>query len=87
MPPCRSGFDTHALIFGEDAVGLEGRLHAQLNERRVNKVNLRREFFHATPAEVRDLLEKIAGQHLLEYWDTAEALEWRQSVHATMAAD
>jgi hypothetical protein len=73
-------FDTHALIFSEDAVGLEGRLHAELNDRRLNKVNLRREFFHATPAEVRDLLRKIAGQHLLEYRDTAEALEWRQSV-------
>lgn len=78
-------FDTHALIFSDDAVGLEGRLHAALNDRRVNRVNLRREFFHATPAEVRDLLEQIAGQHLLEYRDTPEALEWRQSVHATAA--
>lgn len=76
-------FDTHALIFSEDAVGLEARLHAELNDRRLNKVNLRREFFHATPAEVRDLLQQIAGQHLLEYRDVAEALEWRQSVTAT----
>ncbi|MBB5134758.1 hypothetical protein HNP84_004492 [Thermocatellispora tengchongensis] len=75
-------FDTHALIFSDDAVGLEARLHAALSERRVNKVNLRREFFHATPAEVRELLEKIAGQHLLEYRDLPEALEWRQSRRA-----
>ncbi|MGI5285828.1 DUF4041 domain-containing protein [Nonomuraea polychroma] len=73
-------FDTHALIFSEDAVGLEARLHAELSDRRLNKVNLRREFFRATPAEVRNLLQKIAGQHLLEYRDMAEALEWRQSV-------
>ncbi len=79
-------FDTHALIFSEDAVGLEARLHAELNDRRLNKVNLRREFFHATPAEVRGLLQKIAGQHLLEYRDTAEALEWRQSAGATEPA-
>ncbi|MBB5776770.1 DUF4041 domain-containing protein [Nonomuraea jabiensis] len=79
-------FDTHALIFSEDAVGLESRLHAELSDRRLNKVNLRREFFHATPAEVRDLLQKIAGQHLLEYRDTAEALEWRQSAGATETA-
>ncbi|MET8388085.1 GIY-YIG nuclease family protein [Streptosporangium canum] len=79
-------FDTHALIFSDDAVGLEGRLHTESNDRRVNKVNLRREFFHATPADVRDLLQKIAGQHLLEYRDTPEALEWRQSVHAKTAA-
>jgi hypothetical protein len=35
-------FDTHALIFSEDAVSLEGRLHDELRERRMNKVNLRR---------------------------------------------
>ncbi|RJL34283.1 DUF4041 domain-containing protein [Bailinhaonella thermotolerans] len=78
-------FDTHALIFSEDAVGLEGRLHAALSDRRVNKVNPRREFFRATPAEVRDLLEQIAGQHLLEYRDVPEALEWRQSARAAAA--
>ncbi|TDC04080.1 DUF4041 domain-containing protein [Nonomuraea longispora] len=77
------GFDTHALVFSEDAVGLEARLHAALDERRLNKVNLRRGFFRATPAEVRDLLREIAGQHLLEYRDTAEALEWRQSAGTT----
>ncbi|GII59095.1 hypothetical protein Pth03_74840 [Planotetraspora thailandica] len=38
-------FDIHALIFSEDAVSLEGRLHDELGERRVNRVNLRREFF------------------------------------------
>ncbi|MBB4916415.1 hypothetical protein FHS44_003503 [Streptosporangium saharense] len=79
-------FDTHALIFSDDAVGLEGRLHAALNDRRVNRVNPRREFFRATPAEVRDLLQQIAGQHLLEYRDVPEALEWRQSANETAHA-
>jgi Meiotically up-regulated gene 113 len=72
-------FDTHALIFSEDAVGLETKLHAALSEQRVNKVNLRREFFYADAARVRDLLHQIAGQHLLEYHDIPEALEWRAS--------
>ena len=31
-------------------------MHARLADRRVNRVNLRREFFYATPAEARDLL-------------------------------
>ena len=61
------------------AVGLEAQLHAALTEQRVNKVNLRREFFYANPARVRDLLQQIAGQHLLAYHDTPEALEWRAS--------
>ncbi|BCB91183.1 DUF4041 domain-containing protein [Phytohabitans suffuscus] len=72
-------FDTHALIFSEDAVGLEAKLHAALDEHRVNKVNARREFFYADPAQVRDLLQEIAGQHLLEYHETPQALEWRAS--------
>lgn len=70
-------FDVHALIFSADAVGLENNLHQQFADRRVNQVNLRREFFYATPAEVRDVLERIAGNHLLEYNETPEALEYR----------
>jgi hypothetical protein len=72
-------FDIHALIFSEDAVGLEGKLHAALSEQRVNKVNVRREFFYAEPAQVRELLGQIAGQHLLQYHDVPEAVEWRAS--------
>jgi hypothetical protein len=38
-------FDTHALIFSDDAVGLEARLHQALADRKVNLVNQQREFF------------------------------------------
>ncbi|MFI7601934.1 DUF4041 domain-containing protein [Actinoplanes sp. NPDC049681] len=72
-------FDTHALIFSEDAVGLEARLHQALADRKVNLVNQQREFFYASPADVRDILAQVAGQHLLEYHETPEALEWHAS--------
>jgi hypothetical protein len=72
-------FDVHALIFSEDAVGLERKLHREFEAKRVNQVNLRREFFYATPAEVRDVLARLDGQHLLEFHEDAEALEWRAS--------
>lgn len=72
-------FDVHALIFSEDAVTLERNLHQEFESRRVNRVNLRREFFRATPAEVRDALARFDGQHLLEFHEEAEALEWRAS--------
>ncbi|GLZ36585.1 DUF4041 domain-containing protein [Actinokineospora sp. NBRC 105648] len=71
-------FDTHALFFSEDAVALETSLHQRLSHKRVNMVNARREFFYATPAEVRELLTGL-GDHVLEYTDTAEAVEWRAS--------
>lgn len=38
-------FDVHSFIFSNDAVGLEKKLHDILNDRRLNKVNLRKEFF------------------------------------------
>jgi len=71
-------YDTHALFFSEDALTLEAELHRAFTDRRVNFVNERREFFFATPAEVRALLaEKVGG--LLEFTDDVEALEYFQS--------
>ncbi|WP_424217097.1 DUF4041 domain-containing protein (plasmid) [Streptomyces sp. BI20] len=70
-------FDVHALIFSDDAVGLEQSLHRAFEDRRVNRVNRRREFFHVTPTEVREALRDLAGQHLLEFREDAEAPEWR----------
>ena len=72
-------YDVHAIHFSEDAVTLEHELHKIFTDRRVNFINERREFFFATPAEVRDvLLEKTGG--LLEYTETPEAPEYFQSV-------
>lgn len=72
-------FDVHALMFREDAVDLENRLHRTLADKRVDLVDLRREFFYATPSEVRSVVEETAGQHLLEFHETPEAIEWRTS--------
>lgn len=72
-------FDVHALIFSEDAVGLESRLHKEFAERRVNLVNMRREYFYTTPADVRTALERVEGQHLLEFHEVPEAAAWRAS--------
>jgi len=71
-------FDVHALFFANDAVGIESAMHERLADRRVNMVNLRREFFYATPQEARGHLLDLAGD-LLEYVEDPEALEFRQS--------
>lgn len=71
-------YDIHALFFSQDAVGIETALHQALERKRVNKVNLRREFFYATPGEVRELLLEKAG-NLLEFIDQPEATEYWQS--------
>lgn len=71
-------YDVHALFFSDDAIALEGELHKAFADRRVNFVNERREFFFATPAEVRDLLAKKVGG-LLEFTEAPEASEYFQS--------
>jgi hypothetical protein len=71
-------FDTHALLFSKDAVGIEASLHQKMADRRVNRINSRREFFYATPEEVKAHLLEVAGD-LLSFEDMPEALEYRQS--------
>lgn len=51
-------FDVHSFIFSDDAVGLENALHKELNSRRVNKVNLRKEFFDISIDEIEDIVYK-----------------------------
>jgi stress response protein SCP2 len=79
-------FDVHALVFSQDAVALEGALHREFDQRRVNRVNRRREFFRVDLAEVRAALEKLGTNHVVEFRELAEAPEWRQS-QAQQAAD
>ena len=74
------GYDLHAMIFSEDAVDLEKRLHNRFAGQRVNLVNLRREFFYATPQEVHDALNSEDGLAVVtEFTDTPEAAEWHES--------
>jgi len=71
-------FDVHALFFADDAVTLEANLHQHFADRRLNKVNLRREYFRATPQEVLDALKE---QHVevLEFTLEPAAEEYRAS--------
>lgn len=71
-------FDVHALFFSEDAVSVEAELHRRFANKRVNKVNLRKEFFYADPEEVRVELGNIQG-NLLEFSVEAEAEHYRLS--------
>lgn len=78
-------FDTHAIHFSDDAVGVEAEMHRRLADRRVNMVNMRREFFRASPVEAKALLAELAGE-ILQFEELAEAAEFRQSESARAAA-
>ena len=70
-------FDVHSFIFSDDAVGLENKLHTILNDKRVNKVNMRKEFFYSTLDELEALVNEL--DPTAEFNKTMLAEEFRQS--------
>jgi len=72
-------FDVHAIYFSEDAVGLETELHKHFASRRLNWANDRKEFFFASPGEVRTVLMERLGV-LLDFAEHAESSEYLQSL-------
>lgn len=70
-------FDVHAMIYSENAPGLENALHREFASRRLNRVNLRREYFRVTLDEVRAAIEKHHA--LVTFVLTPEAEEWRKT--------
>ncbi len=78
-------FDVHSFIFSEDAVSLENELHRRLNEKRVNKVNMRKEFFYSTLDELEELTREICPT--AEFRKTMLAEEYRQSLSTDKVFD
>lgn len=71
-------FDVHAIIKSDNAPELESQLHSHFNNRRVNKVNLRREYFKVSIEEIEEYLK----EHFDEEYDLVikpEAREYRES--------
>ncbi|MBC9733257.1 DUF4041 domain-containing protein [Nocardioides marmotae] len=72
-------FDVHALYFAENAVTIEREMHQRFADRRVNRVNNRKEFFKVTATEARDALTELSGE-LMTFVEEPEALEYRQGL-------
>ncbi len=79
-------YDTHAIVFSKDAVDLENKLHQRFADRKVNLINQQREFFYATPTEVRDALVEF-DHSLLSFVEEPEAVEWHQSQNSRSSAN
>lgn len=76
-------FDVHSFIFSDDAVSLESKIHDMLNNKRVNKVNLRKEFFNISIDELEELVLDI--DPTAEFNKTMLAEEFRQSISSDEA--
>lgn len=72
-------FDVHALIFTDDAPGLESALHNAFESRKVNKINGRREFFRVSLDEIKRVV-RANYDKTVEWTDVAEADQYRQSL-------
>lgn len=70
-------FDVHAIIYTDDAPGLESELHQRFAKRRINVVNERKEFFHVTIEEIAEVVRERCGD--IELTLAAEAAEFLQS--------
>ena len=71
-------FDVHSFIFSDDAVGLEQKIHEILNDNRVNKINLRKEFFKISIDELEKIVQDIDPS--AEFNKTMIAEQYRQSL-------
>lgn len=71
-------FDIHAMIFSKDAPFLERSLHNAFQDKRVNKVNNRKEFFHVTLEEIKKIVYENHND-VVEFTKLAEAREYRET--------
>lgn len=66
------------MIYSENAPELESKLHRHFNDRRINKVNYRKEFFEAKLEEIREIVSQFGHDAL--FHPIPEAKEYRQTL-------
>lgn len=71
-------FDVHAMIFSDDAPALEAALHRAFEDRKLNMVNQRREFFHVTLDEIKAVVKNNFDK-TVEFNDIPNAEQFRVS--------
>ncbi len=71
-------FDVHMMIHSDNAPELEATLHREFQSLRINKVNIRKEFFRVDIEAIRKIVKQHHGE--VSYEADAEALEYKQSL-------
>lgn len=69
-------FDVHAMIFSDDAPALEAALHRAFEDKKVNMVNHRREFFRVTLDEIKTVVKQNFDK-TVEFIDVPNAEQYR----------
>ncbi len=71
-------FDTHAIIYSDDAPTLERALHGEFESTRINTQNYRKEFFRASIDAVEEAVGRLAPG--APFFKDIEAQEYRETV-------
>lgn len=71
-------FDTHAIIYSDDAPALEHALHAEFDSLRINAQNYRKEFFRASLQDVEGAVTRLAPS--ASFFKDVEAQEYRETL-------
>lgn len=79
-------FDVHAMIFSDDAPALEAALHRAFEDRKLNMVNQRREFFNVSLDEIKEVVKKNFDK-TVEFNDVPDAEQYRVSLKMKTSKD
>lgn len=71
-------FDIHAMIFSDDAPKLENALHKAFDDRKVNMINGRKEFFKVSLKEIEEVV-KANHEKLIEFNEVPDAEQYRET--------
>lgn len=77
-------FDTHAVIYSENAPALERALHSEFERVRINTQNYRKEFFRVSLDEVEAAVARLAPD--APFFKDIEAQEYRETLARRLAA-
>ncbi len=78
-------FDVHCMIFSDNAPELESNLHKKLHPKRLNKFNLRREYFFSSVDELEKFVYELEPS--AEFTCTMLAEEYRQGLEMNSLPD
>jgi hypothetical protein len=73
-------FDVHAIIYSENAPKLEYELHKRFEEKRLNRINGRKEFFKITLDEIEAFIKEHTNAEI-QFTKLAEAKEFRETLN------
>ena len=71
-------FDIHAMMYSDDAPNLEKELHRAFDDKKVNMLNYRKEFFNVTLDEIEDQIKETGIE--AEFTKLPEAIEYRETL-------